>query len=495
MTLWFVFALMTAAAIFAVLWPLSRRSSDRGGSDIAVYRDQLDEITRDRSAGLIGEAEAEAAKVEVSRRLLAAADAADAEKSTSDVPPVWRRSAAIAGLVLLPVGTVALYLALGSPQMPGQPLSARVAAQQENRAVETMIAQVEEHVARNPNDGRAWEVLAPVYMRLNRFDDAVKALRNSLRLNGSNAAREADLGEALVFAANGVVTPEAKTQFDRALALDGQDVMARFYLGMAADQAGRRAEAEAAWRDLLANAPPGAPWVEMVRHALERKAPAGVAPTASAAAAPNSSAAVTADAAKMPPDHDDATIVSMVARLADRLKKDGSDADGWVQLVRSYRALGQGDQAQVAAAGCPPRTGGRSGQASPVCGRHRGGCGTSAPPVAPAAPAVPATASPAPAAPAAGAPGPSAADIAAASQLKPDQQNQMIVGMVTRLADRLKQNGDDVDGWLRLVRAYSVLGERDKAQAAAADARRALAGDPDKVRRIDELVKELGLPG
>ena len=71
---WFVMALMTAAAIFAVLWPLARRTPLRSGSDIAVYRDQLDEIERDRAAGLIGEREAEAARIEVSRRLLAAAD-------------------------------------------------------------------------------------------------------------------------------------------------------------------------------------------------------------------------------------------------------------------------------------------------------------------------------------------------------------------------------------------------------------------------------------
>ena len=76
MMLWFVMALMTAAAIFAVLWPLARRTPLRTGSDVAVYRDQLDEIERDRAAGLIGEREAEAARVEVSRRLLAAADAA-----------------------------------------------------------------------------------------------------------------------------------------------------------------------------------------------------------------------------------------------------------------------------------------------------------------------------------------------------------------------------------------------------------------------------------
>src|SRR5471030_2150150 len=156
MTLWLVFALMTGAAIFAVLWPLSRRGANRGGSDVAVYTDQLEEITRDRSAGLIGEPEAEAAKVEVSRRLLAAADTAEAEKSYSAEPPVvHRRAIAVMSLVMLPVGAVALYLALGSPDMPGEPLAARQAAVAENRSVETMITQVENHLAGNPNDGRA----------------------------------------------------------------------------------------------------------------------------------------------------------------------------------------------------------------------------------------------------------------------------------------------------------------------------------------------------
>jgi cytochrome c-type biogenesis protein CcmH len=473
MTLWLVFALMTAAAIFAVLWPLGRRKPLRTGSDIAVYRDQLDEIQRDRSAGLIGEAEAEAARVEVSRRLIAAADAAEFEKPALESSSLWRRRAtAIAGLVLLPVGAILLYLALGSPQLPGEPLAARLQAPNENRSVENMIAQVENHLARNPDDGRAWEVLAPVYMRLSRFDDAVKAWRNVLRLNGSTAAHEADLGEALVFAANGVVTAEAKSQFDRALALDKEDVMARFYLGMAADQDGRRADAEKIWNDLLAKAPPGAPWVEMVRHALNRTAPAGTAATAATTpGAPGSGAA------GAPPEHD---VNAMVARLAERLKKDGSDVNGWVQLVRSYRVLGEFDKAQAAMANA------RTALANDPDKLRQLAEGTAA-----AGPA----ASAAPTAPAAGAPGPSAADIAAAAQMKPDQQNEMIRSMVARLADRLKQDGSDVAGWERLLRAYMVLGDRDKAQAAVGDARRALAGDPDKLRRLDEIIKDLKVEG
>jgi cytochrome c-type biogenesis protein CcmH len=71
----------------------------------------------------------------------------------------------------------------------------------------------------------------------------------------------------------------------------------------------------------------------------------------------------------------------------------------------------------------------------------------------------------------------------------------MVRSMVARLADRLKQDGSDVAGWERLLRAYMVLGERDKAHAAAADARRALASDPDKLRRLDEVLKDLKVEG
>jgi cytochrome c-type biogenesis protein CcmH len=98
-------------------------------------------------------------------------------------------------------------------------------------------------------------------------------------------------------------------------------------------------------------------------------------------------------------------------------------------------------------------------------------------------------------APAASAPGPTAEDVAAAGQMKPEDRNAMIRGMVERLAERLNRDGSDVEGWLRLVRAYTVLGDRDRALSALADARRALDQDADKLRRLDELSKELKLEG
>jgi cytochrome c-type biogenesis protein CcmH len=101
----------------------------------------------------------------------------------------------------------------------------------------------------------------------------------------------------------------------------------------------------------------------------------------------------------------------------------------------------------------------------------------------------------APVASAAPAPGPRAEDVAAASAMAPDERNQFIRTMVERLAVRLRQDGSDIDGWLRLLRAYMVLGERDKAKAAASEARNALAREPDKLRMLDQGLKELGVGG
>ncbi len=569
MTLWLVLVLMTAAAMFAVLWPLARRTPLRRGSDVAVYRDQLDEIQRDRSTGLIGDAEAEAARVEVSRRLIAAADAAESERPAEETATLrHRRVTAIAGLVLLPAGAFALYLTLGSPDLPGEPLAARVQTAGAARDVQDMVAKVEDHVTRNPNDGKAWEVLAPVYMRLGRYDDAVRAWSNAISLNGSNAEREADFGEAMVAAANGVVTADAKAAFDRALKIDPQDVMARFYTGMAADQDGRRAEADKIWNDLIAGAPPNAPWIEVVRHALARNAPAAAAtaPAAAAQGAPpdhevnamverladrlkkdgsdvqgwlelvrsyrvlnrndkmevaiaDARKALANDAAKLrqfgdgleaaksaaplpagaatgpaptasgppPGDHD---VNAMVQRLADRLKKDGSDVNGWLQLVRSYRVIEQQDKMQAAVADA------RKALANDPDKLKQFNAGVdAATSVAAAAPPMAPASAVTPAAPPAGLPGPTAADIAAAAQMKPDQQNEMIRTMVARLADKLKTDGSDLAGWERLLRAYMVLGDHAKAVAAAADARKALAGDADKLRQIDAVIKDLKVEG
>jgi cytochrome c-type biogenesis protein CcmH len=367
MTLWFVFALMTVAAIFAVLWPLSRGSSaSAGGSEVVVYRDQLAEIDRDVAAGLIGVSEAEAARVEIGRRLLAAADGQRDLPARSNLG--LRRASAIVALVGLPIAAVTFYLAVGSPRLGDFPLASRTRTADVNQPLGNMVAQVEAHLEKNPSDGRGWTVLAPVLARLGRYDDAVRAYRNVITYAGDSAERRSDLGEALAIVAGGVVTAEAKAEFQRAMAQNADEPRANYFLGLAAEQDGRQADAAAIWRGMLAKAPADAPWRSLIEAAL--------------------------------------------ARVGD-----------------------------------------------------------------PAAPAL------------------SNDAMAAAKDMNEDDRGAMIRGMVDRLATRLKQNGDDVEGWLRLMRAYMVMGERDKAASALTEARQAVANDTERLRQLNEGVKNLGLGG
>ncbi|HXW23261.1 MAG TPA: c-type cytochrome biogenesis protein CcmI [Xanthobacteraceae bacterium] len=459
--LWGLLALMTLAALGAVAWPLRRRLGgvpSAAASDVAVYRDQLAEIARDQASGLIAAPEAQAARTEVSRRLLAAADRVAPPQPAGDGVPARRRRLAAAGaLVVLPVGAVALYLAIGSPGLEGSSLDARIAAAHGDRSVEALFAQVEAHLEQHPEDGRGWEVIAPIYMDLGRYDDAVKARGNALRLLGATAEREAFYGEALTAAANGVVTAEAKAAFDRAIDRDRRDPTARFYEGLAAEQDGSREDAARIWRALLADAPEGAQWASFVRQALARvEAPGAAAPPG------NEAAQDTAGSDQM--------IRTMVERLAARLKQDGSDVDGWVRLARSYKVLGEEQRMNAAIADA------RRALANDPAALKRlddGLASLAAPP------------EPAPAAPAAKAAPPAAGA---------GSQDQMIHGMVERLAARLEQDGSDVDGWVRLARSYKVLGEEQRMNGAIADARRALANDPAALKRLDDGLASLDAP-
>jgi cytochrome c-type biogenesis protein CcmH len=481
MILWPILTLMTLGAVIAVWWPLARRQgSVRSGSDIAVYRDQLDEIDRDQAASRIGNVEAEAARVEVSRRLIAAAETAKVKSATTapGTAGPYRRATLAAAIVLLPLGAGSVYLLLGSPGLVPVSMNAATDGQQAlPGGIENTVAEVETYLESNPRNGRGWELLAPVYLRLGRFDDAVRARRNALEIFGPDAARLGDLGEAMVMASNGVVTAEAKGLFGRANAADPEDVMAQYYLGLSAKQEGHRDEAVKRWTALVSSAREGAEWLPLVKNALARvdeKGPSIVA------AAP--SAAVAA------PEHNGGAIEAMVERLAERLKKDGSDVPGWIQLVRSYRVLGKPDRVKATIADA------HAALANDPESLQRLDQGLAALETE-AAPDVSAPGTAGSASGAAGPKGPSASEVAAAGELAPAERSGMIQGMVARLAQKMAANGSDVDGWLRLIKAYSVLGERDKALAAASSARTALAGNSDNLRRIGELTKELGLEG
>ncbi|HLH87025.1 MAG TPA: c-type cytochrome biogenesis protein CcmI [Xanthobacteraceae bacterium] len=473
--IWVLMLLMTAVAVMAVLWPLSRRGADarkeaREPSDVAVYTDQLDEIERDQRFGLIAPAEADAARIEVSRRLIAAADAATEaakQKPAAAASPTPRRVVALIALIALPAVALGVYLAIGSPGLPGAPLAQRIAQAHtdKNPSVAELFARMERHLEQHPEDGRGWELVAPLYMQLGRFDDAIKARRNALDTLGATAERWSALGEAMVARENGIVTGDAKAAFDSALKIDPRDITARFYSGLAAEQDGRSADAAAIWRALAADAPPNAPWLPAVRNALARVDPAAASALANAPAAP-------------PND----MIAAMVARLDARLHQDGSDVDGWIMLVRSYTMLHQPDKAKAT------EDEARKALANDPDKLARLEAGLKA--IAAGAPP-PASERPA----ASSAPPASAANGQNSPANEQNAPNEMIRNMVARLDARLHQDGSDVDGWIKLVRSYLVLGEPDKARATLSDARNALKGDPDKLRQLDEGAKNLGMGG
>src|SRR6516164_5929979 len=465
MTLLLIFAVMSAAAVCAVIWPLIRNREDwSSGSDVVVYRDQLDEVERDLAAGLIGKSEAEAARVEISRRLIAAEESSRTTLPVSS-PASGRRQriAAAVALLALPVLAGGLYLWLGSPQLASAQQERAPQAAQAN--VQGLISQVEGYLQRNPQDGRGWEIVAPVYMQLSRYSDAVRAWRNALQLLGESAERDANLGESLTAEANGVVTAEAKAAFVRAANLDHTLVTARYYLGLAAEQDGDRAKAAKIWRDLIAEAPAGAEWVPEVRKALARvDGSSGVPPAAAEgpiAAAPNA-----------PNEQQSAMIKGMVERLAARLKQDGSDAEGWARLVRSYRVLDEPDKALAAMADARQALAADPAKLETFNRSVEQEQSTSAP---------------------TNGPNPPSRSSLAAQAVSPDHAGAGAQDMVERLAARLKRNGSDPAGWLMLVRSYLTLSQKDKAIAAIDNARHALTDNPTKLEEFNEALKKFDI--
>jgi len=381
--IWIVFALMTGAAVMAVLAPLASRRGPQNDktADIAFFEAQIDEIDRE---GRLDAGDAEAARAEAARRLLRAGSAPQTQAGASRKTALI---AALAAVAVIPTLALSLYFRLGAADLPDMPLTARLDAQPERTDIAGAVARIEQHLREHPDDGRGWEVVAPYFLRTGRGDDAIHAYAEALRLLGATAERHAALGEARLIIADGKATPAAVKDFEAAAALDPANVMARYYLAIAAAQAGEKQKAIEQFEQLAADAPPDA---------------------------------------------------------------------GWLNAVKAQLASLRGD------AGSPP---------------------------APSAAPSPETSSPAARS------GPDSEQGRAIAAMPAQERAGMIRTMVERLATRLQANGDDVEGWLKLIRAYSVLAEPEKAKQALADAHKALAAKQDDIARIDALAKELGVGG
>ncbi len=317
----FLLALLTTATVAALLWPLLRTrlpARDRLRAELAIYRDQLAELDRERAAGTLGPTEATAARTEIERRMLAAGDAASATakaKTSSDAVQKWLPPALSLFVPLLALG---LYLQVGRPGLPAAPFADRVAERGTGHTgpqqldVARLLTEARARLAQDPNDADALAALA----------------------------------EGLTLEAGGTVTPQALDALRRALQARPDDPRILYYLGLHEAQSGDSKAAIARWSDLVAKSPPDAPYLGLLRAEIARVAKAAGIEVPQPAQPPPSTMPTPSREqqeamAQLPPEQRQQAIRSMVEGLAARLADAPQDRAGWLRLANAWKVLGE----------------------------------------------------------------------------------------------------------------------------------------------------------
>jgi cytochrome c-type biogenesis protein CcmH len=349
---------LTSLALAILLVPLLlRRRADgsREAYNLRVYRDQLAEVERDLGRGLLSPEQAEAARAEIGRRILALSPAPASSASASPVP----FAAATITVVLLPFAAWLLYARLGSPALPDQPFAERAAAAKavasgvRHLDLGKAVAKIEAHLKEHPEDLTGWLLLARAEISVGRYAEAADAYRHAADLSGHRADILGDWGEAQVLAAGGTVTPAAREAFQAALADKESAPRSRYYLALAQSQQGDTKAALQGWVDLAGDSPADAEWLPLLRQRIAEAATTlGVDPaslkTSSGMPSPAAVAATAQATADASPEERRAMILAMVGNLAARLEQQPDDVEGWARLGRSYMVLKEPQKARDA---------------------------------------------------------------------------------------------------------------------------------------------------
>lgn len=385
MTLWIILTLMVSATMVLISVPLIRhfeKPVSKQSRAISVSRDQLAELDRDISRGLIAEAEAMAARTEIERRILTAAKAPAEMFSTISNRGRLVLVSLLLGWVV--AGAMGIYLYVGRPDLPAKPFDVTAlmpkttlvetaikplaTGQAPAGTVDDMIEKLEARLVETPDDAEGWRMLGWSYFSTERFEAAARAYGRAVSLDATDPDVLSAYGETLVRKDKGLVSEAAIAAFDQALAINPADARARFFKGMAQEQAGNSIAAIEAWLDILATAPAGADWVtglqERVRELAaavnfdlgDRLKTASIKNPANLTAKPldlpktepGPTAAEVAAAKDLSEKDRQAMIEGMVDQLAERLISQPDDVDGWIKLIRSRLVL-QDQPAAIAA--------------------------------------------------------------------------------------------------------------------------------------------------
>ena len=376
-SLWIAIGAMTLGVLAALITPLLRRrggwsTAGRTDYDTAVYKDQLVEIEREFDSGLLNEAEAEATRFEVKRRLLlVATDDAIVEGK----PPAGAKAASAVLAIVIPIGAIGLYALLGSPTMPDLPFAERnMVAVAHGRSttpqMDQLVSRLAERLKSNPGDLEGWLLLGRSLMTIGRHQDAANAFKDAMRLAPNRADIAAGYAEARILANDGQVTPDILDVLEATIGDDPHNPIARYYIGVAKAQGGNRRGALQTWVDLRAVSAADAPWLPQLTQQIDDAAAdlgldaAAIAPSPGLPTPPVAEAESTQAAGEPPPGPNReemeaaaemsakdraAMIRSMVERLAARLADEPDDLQGWIRLERAYQVLGETAKADEAA--------------------------------------------------------------------------------------------------------------------------------------------------
>ncbi|MEZ5670354.1 MAG: c-type cytochrome biogenesis protein CcmI [Alphaproteobacteria bacterium] len=437
---WAVAVIVTGFVLFALLPPLLGRTARLGGRDASaqrLYRSQLKQIDDDVARGQVSAGEAETMRSAIARRLLQAADGADSAEAK---PQRARRARGWAATIALaaPVAAVAVYLGVGQPGMPDQPIAGRkdvADIEQARHTAEALISEMTLAVERDPDDLRSWVLLGRAYAGLDRLDEAADAYAHAVALAPGQADLSAAYGEILVMQAGGQVTEPAVAAFRATLDQVPDDPRAQYYLALADLQRGDAAAALAGWQRLASESLPDAPWMEAVNARIAE-----------------AEQVLGADATRLALG--DTRDEEASGEAADADAAADSDGIGETRMADAEPATTEAAQAELAAEAQEP-------PAPPP-----------APPAAVAAAPMPAERSSVQGTGATVAPGPSQQQIDDMMALSAEEQSRRIGEMVAGLAARLQDDPQDVDGWMMLARSYVNLGQIGEAENALANASR-----------------------
>ena len=351
MTLWLLMTILCSATAVVISIPLIRRYDDQGREvqDQAIYQDQLSEVDRDELAGTIDAPKAKAARAEIRRRL---AIAETTMKKSQPLSSGWKMLALVSTAAFVILGGVNLYAYLGTPELPSvsnlQPPTPAVPTTQDSVSgsgqIDTLITKLQARMQANPRDAEGWRMLGWAQFNKQNYAASAEAYAKAVEIDPANIDYRSAYAESLVQTADGIVTPKAQSLITEVLTKDPKNFRARFYDSLAQEQGGDKTGALDRWIALLAASPEGAGWREDVIARIVNLGKATGRDVSAIVASASPSTSVITDAQKSaiqaPPEGDQtAMIKGMVAKLADRLKTNPNDADGWIKLIKSYQVL------------------------------------------------------------------------------------------------------------------------------------------------------------